>query len=98
MHAYYLGEGAISDSNCKTGTSSIWLMPGLSASVFEMHDNAISTAFHRQFALNSPCSLGSTTFWISPLSIIGMGHSGMWMALAFWGALSIADWPVITQT
>nr|KYP51493.1 hypothetical protein KK1_026653 [Cajanus cajan] len=36
------------------------LMSGLSAAVGEVHNMAISTNFHAELTLNSPCNLGST--------------------------------------
>jgi len=50
-------------------------IPGLSASIGEVHDMAISTTFHAKLMSNLPCNLASTMFRISPLLTIGVTHS-----------------------
>jgi len=66
----------------------ISLMSGLSTEFGEVHDMAISTAFQAELMLNSPCNLGSTTFWISPPSTMGITHWSMRMISS--DALTIA--------
>ena len=73
----------------------IWLISGLSAAVGEIHDNAISTAFHMEFVLNSLCNLGLTMFLTSPLSTMGITHWSM--SMNFPSDLATASWPVISS-
>jgi len=43
-------------------SANISLMSGLSVTVCEMHDMAISTTFHAELMLNSPCNFVSIMF------------------------------------
>ena len=69
----------ISKDRHSFSSANIWLVSGLSTSIGEVHDMAISTTFHAELMSNLTCNLASTMLRISPLLTIGVTHWSMWM-------------------